>query len=78
MEKVDRNFIEWALGSVVFGFVMPMLFPAGAYQTSPWLIVVDAVFLIGGVTAVPILRGYSLLVLLCARRRGRPDRGGHK
>lgn len=54
--KFHPVFISTAIGAVVFGIVMPALFPNGAYESAPWLIWVDGMILGSGLMAVPMAR----------------------
>lgn len=59
---------------MTFAFVMPALFPNGAYERARWLALVDAIFLLVGLLAVPTAR--LLLNNIAARlARRRLQRG---
>jgi len=68
--KFHPTFISTAIGAVVFGLVMPALFPNGAYERAPWLIWVDGMILGTGLMAVPMVRAHLYVAAALARRAG--------
>lgn len=69
LAKLSPTFVSTAIGAVIFAFVMPALFPDGAYERARWLVWIDAIFLLGGLLAVPAARLLLNIAARLARRR---------
>lgn len=72
LAKLSPTFVSTAIGAVIFALVMPALFPNGAYERARWLVWIDAIFLLGGLLAVPAARLMLGIATRFARRRGQP------
>lgn len=70
LAKLSPAFVSTAVGAVIFALVMPALFPDGAYERARWLVWIDAIFLLGGLLAVPAARLMLGIAARLARRRG--------
>ena len=75
LAKLTPTFVSTAVGAVIFAFVMPALFPNGAYERARWLVWIDAIFLLGGLLAVPTARLMLNIAERLARRRLQHGRG---
>lgn len=69
LAKLTPMFVSTAVGAVIFAFVMPALFPNGAYERARWLVWIDAIFLLGGLLAIPTARLVLNIAARLARRR---------
>lgn len=69
LAELTPTFVSTAVGAVIFAFVMPALFPDGAYERARWLVWIDAIFLLGGLLAVPAARLLLHIAARLARRR---------
>lgn len=75
LAKIGKQYVSLAIGAAIFGFVMPMLFPNGAYNYAKWLVLLNSVFLVAGLTAIPIAKGINIAVAWSADRRARGEGG---
>lgn len=48
LTTVPKEYKKWLLSAVVFGMLMPAVFPDGAYESSPWLMWFNATVLVCG------------------------------
>lgn len=71
LPAIDKQFVALAIGATLFGLLMPILFPSGAYEYAKWLVYVNSIFLVAGITSIPVAKGLALLVIFSARIRGR-------
>jgi hypothetical protein len=69
LAKLTPTYVSTAVGAVIFAFVMPALFPDGAYERARWLVWIDAILLLGGLLAVPTARLTLTVAARLARRR---------
>jgi hypothetical protein len=69
LQKVSKEIIIFAVSSIIFGLFMPMMFPAGAYDDNRWLVYINAIFLVGGMVGIPMVKGHSTLLKLVTRKR---------
>lgn len=51
--KTKKRMRVFAISCCVFGLILPLLFPNGSYDRTPWLVAVNATFLFGGMLILP-------------------------
>lgn len=62
LDKVDRNYWQWAVSGLVAAVVMPAFFPENAYANSHWMVYLNAALLGVCLLAVPMLKLHARLL----------------
>lgn len=69
IKRPPRSYWQWAVSAIGMGVALPAIFPADAYDTSPWLVHINAFILVLGLSALPALALNGLLIRASVRRR---------
>lgn len=73
LDKVDKNYWQWAISGLVMAAVLPAFFPENAYANRHWMVQLNAGLLGVCLMAVPMLKLHARLVK--ARIKARKDGG---
>jgi hypothetical protein len=71
LKAVDRNYWQWTISAIAFGFLLPALFPDGAYSSARWLLSFNGLLLLFGLAAIPALKLNGRFVATAAAFRCR-------
>lgn len=71
--KTKKSMRGFAISCVIFGLLLPLFFPNGAYDRTPWLVAVNATFLFGGLLIIPAARALQLILTHIVNHRSKGE-----
>jgi hypothetical protein len=67
--KLTPNYVRAAIGAVALAFVMPALISSDVWEHTRWLIWIDGLLLLGGLSAVPMAHAVLFIADRLAQRQ---------